>query len=160
MKQYFFLPMIWYYCLMERKMIYDDFHSFMLFYFLCLLLTHLILFHISLLLLSCRKNRLFNSPSLSFSLFFLAWQHFCIYTRKLIWEESFSDEKKLNHRSVKITFMGKLISLEERFIWSQKFPQIMQFSKTINHFKPECKRTNSSLCPVRWLKNAESTVWK
>lgn len=43
----------------------------------------------------------------------------------------------------------------ERFIWSQNiFPQIMQFSTTINHFKPgEWSERNSSLCPPGWMRN-------
>lgn len=114
MKQYFSLPMIWYYCLMERKMIYDDFHSFMLFYFLCLLLTHLILFHIFSVVTPGGEKKAFvrfrSSPPP---------QRFCIHLhgwRKLICEEkSFlmrQKQEKFNQRSIKITFMEKLILLD------------------------------------------------
>lgn len=165
MKQYFSLPMIWYYCLMERKMIYDDFHSFMLFYFLCLLLTHLILFHIFLPLLLLEEKSLF---SLSIPPTLLpAWQHFCIYTRKLIYEKFLFWWKKkkrggkFNHRQNYFSWENSFCELlDERFIWSQKFPQIMQFSATINHFKPETWTNEYIITSCEMIKERQKHRWK
>lgn len=130
MNPYFSLPMIWYYCLMGRKMIYDDFHSFMLFYFLCLLLTHLILSHIFLLFRRRRKKSLFSTN--------LRLPHFCIHVHREInmWRRKKFPFLIGNQRSIKITFTES--SFRELFPHNlYEVEKIMQFSTTINHYKPE-----------------------
>lgn len=128
------------------------------YFIFCLLLTHLILFHIFFAFFAVTpegKNRF--SPS-QFLILRPRQTFLHLQEMKLICEAKFAMRRKLNQRSIKITFTEKLISANcerERFIWSQNiFPQIMQFSTTINHFKPgEWSERNSSLCPPGWLRN-------
>lgn len=146
MKQYFSLPMIWYYCLMERKMIYDDFHSFMLFYFLCLLLTHLILFHIFPLLLERREKIAFLSFSSSSTTFLHAHEEINIRGKQI-----FAVMRK--QRSIKITFMKKSHFVNFfRIIYmkSKNFPKSCNFPQQSIIISQRMNEWNSSLYPALW----------
>lgn len=136
-------------------MIYDDFHSFM-FYFLCLLLTHLILFHIFSVVTAGGKIAF---PPLSLFSRLATFLH--LHKEINIWEE-FCDEKKIQPAKHQNYFYRETHFEELRgiYIWSRKF-----LLKSCNFPQPsiilsqKMNEWNSSLCSRLETKYTFTRTW-
>lgn len=115
-------------------MIYYDFHSFMLFYFLCLLLTHLIL------RCYCRRKNCFSSTLV------------CIHKTKLIYEKSFVMRKFRTSEASKENCFEELRGIN-MYMKSKIFLKSCNFAQPSIILSQKTNEQNSSLLSHLGTKN-------